>query len=156
MDPKSELRRVIENAGTQMPGNRIGTYGRELVIGPDEAPRTLNPGQEATAWGQVPTQDQRRDTHPGIGASRRKEIRAIQLVSLDAAVCPEEFRSVGLPERNELCGYFELTAEQALTGRRSEHLAGMQAGPQKLVAGPVGGAEAAIDEGSVLPRLAGQ
>src|ERR1700739_3307780 len=42
-----KLRSVIKNAGAQMVGYGIRTYRRELVIGPDEATRTLNPGTKA-------------------------------------------------------------------------------------------------------------
>ena len=47
MDPHPKLRGEIKNAGAEMPGHGIRTYGREFVIGPDKAARTLNPGSKS-------------------------------------------------------------------------------------------------------------
>src|ERR1700692_4207186 len=71
-----KLRSVIKNAGAQMLGHGIRTYRRKLVSGPDEAARTLNPGTNAVAAGEVPAQDRRQDADPGVGATCGKQIAA--------------------------------------------------------------------------------
>src|SRR5882757_7450620 len=71
-----KLRSEIKNAGAQMVGHGIRTYRRELVRGPDETARTLNPGTITVIPGEVPAQDRRRDADPGVGTTRGKQVAA--------------------------------------------------------------------------------
>src|SRR5882757_2285053 len=71
-----KLRSVIENAGAQMVGHGVRTYRRELVRGPDETARALNPGSIAMIAGEVPAQNGWRDADPGVSATGGKQVRA--------------------------------------------------------------------------------
>src|SRR3984885_972513 len=157
MDAQTELRGVVENTGAQMIGYGVGPDGWEFVIGPDETARTLNPGQKAASTTEVPAQDDRRDAQAGISPTGGEQVAATQrYAGFLIAVGAQVFRGICLPQGHEFSTQFKLAIQDALTGRVRQYLAGMHTNPQEFVGLTVSGTEAAVHEGSKLPRLSGQ
>lgn len=119
MGSDSALRGEVPNARIGVGAGLRGVCGiqiahcRILMVGPDDATGSLNPWDEATSVGEVPTHLDRCDADAGVGAADRIGRAADRARSGFGATDALKFGGVGLPEREDFYCVFKVAAKKA-------------------------------------------
>lgn len=115
------------------------TEGGVLVVGPEDAAGALNPGGEAAGRGEVPAEDDRCKRNAGEGATDGEGRAAESACDAGGAglgagvtVIFLNARGIGLPERKELRGIFEVATKETGSMIAGKDFAGVDACHQEL------------------------
>jgi hypothetical protein len=133
-----------------------GSVGWVLVVGPEEASGGLCPVGEAVGAGEVPPEDGWRERDASEGSSDGEGRRAGELDIASGAPYSLEGWRVGLPEREEFGGEFEISVQPLRAYVWGNYFAEVSAGHEEAEATSVFcDAKPALDERAELPGADG-
>src|ERR1700679_2598200 len=135
------LRRKVPYTGVRGSASLRGVgkvqiaHARILACGVQHSARSLHPGHQPMAVGEVPTHDDRRDTEAVIGTAANHRAEALRSRGRTRLAVHKmlKLRRERLPVRNQLDRVFQVALEPAMAEFRRDYLAQLHTRQQKRI-----------------------